>query len=123
VNAFDRARPPALAHCGEFPELTAAVVAALEAADYKAAMLMSIVTFTRPSPTDGGSSISMAVWAAGDSHRYSSRNPQNVFHRVFCLRPHPRRKNEVLVGCRDLPGRQDQDHFCPPGTGRGGRDL
>ena len=34
-------------HRGEFPELTAAVVAALEAAGYKVSVIMSAETFTR----------------------------------------------------------------------------
>ena len=33
---------------------------------------------------------------------------------VACGRPDGR---QALVGCGDLPGGQDQDHLCPPGTG------
>ncbi len=43
-------------HHGEFPELKAAVIAALEAAGYKATVIMSAETFTRltlADPADG----------------------------------------------------------------------
>src|SRR3984957_9266275 len=57
-------------HRGEFPELTAAVVAALEVAGYKVSVIMSAETFTRltlTSPEGAEEKVELAVdWRAHD---------------------------------------------------------
>jgi uncharacterized DUF497 family protein len=58
-------------HRGEFPELTAAVIAALESAGYKVSVIMSAETFTRLTlaSTEGGAEekVELAVdWRAHD---------------------------------------------------------